>query len=134
MKPQAAVIINGKPLIPPTPDSKLEFQKKWLETPQTSHQLLSFDCHLIPGTGTFIINASGKVRFDESGKNRLGDSSDLIRGPQVTNSNRNIWGSWFGYSLTLVVDETVRNNDESEIINSFNYRFTFKPRDSVVQI
>lgn len=138
IKPQAAVIINGKPLIPPpnTPDNKLEFQKKWLLTPQTNHQLTSFDCHLIPGTGTFVISASGKVRFDESGKNRLGETANLIQtnALQTSTAARNVWGSWFGYSLNLVVDESVRNSDEMEIINSFNYRFTFKPRDSVVQI
>lgn len=139
LKPLAAVIVNGKPIVPEQPsmpDVKLEFQKKWLVTPQTNHQLTSFDCHLIPGTGTFIVNASGKVRFDESGKNRLGENANLVQSSTapVSNANRNIWGSWFGYDLTLVVDENVRNNDEMELINSFNYRFTFKPRDSVIQI
>lgn len=137
LKPQAAVIFNGKPLIPTTADSKLEFQKKWLQAPQSHHQLTSYDCHLIPGTGTFVVNASGKVRFDESGKNRLGETASLIHTAsslQSSATNRNVWGSWFGYDLNLVVDEAVKTNDEMEFINSFNYRFTFKPRDSVIHI
>ena len=77
LKPLAAIIVNGKPIIPINDNSKIEFQKKWLQTPQTTHQLKSFDTHLIPGTGTFVINVSGKVRFDESGKTRLGETANI---------------------------------------------------------
>lgn len=135
LKPQCAIIMNGKPLIPTNNDAKLEFQKKWLLSPLSFHQLNSFDCHLIPGTGAFIINASGKVRFDESGRNRLGESADLVN--PMNNSTvkpRPVWGSWFGFDLNLTVDETIMNNPEIESINSFNYRFTYKPDDSVIQI
>lgn len=135
LKPQCAIIMNGKPLIPTSNDAKLEFQKKWLLSPLTFHQLNSFDSHLIPGTGTFVINASGKVRFDESGRNRLGETSDLIHPiNNATVKGRPVWGSWFGFNLNLIVDESILNNPESESINSYNYRFTYKPDDSVIQI
>ncbi|RLV91466.1 mRNA transport regulator MTR2 [Spathaspora sp. JA1] len=99
LKRDSAVIINGNPLIPNTQeDSRLQFQKKWLATPISSHQLTSFDCHLIPGTGTFIINFCAKVRFDQTGKNRLGESSDLVTDNSSIGrgSGRPIWGSNFG--------------------------------------
>lgn len=133
LKPGSAIVINGRPLIPTSNDSKLEFQKKWLMAPLTLHQLNSFDCHIIPGTGTFVVNASGKVRFDESGKNKLGETPDLInnQGPKVS---RPIWGSWFGFNLNLVLDESVINNNDGEVISSMNYRFTYKPDDSVIRI
>ncbi|KAK6204259.1 nuclear pore RNA shuttling protein Mtr2 [Scheffersomyces amazonensis] len=133
LKPSSAIIINGAPVIPAAnSQAKLEFQKKWLQSPLSFHQLNSYDCHLIPGTGTFIINLSAKVRFDESGRNRLGESADIIPDPQRT--TRPLWGSWFGVNITLVVDQTVMTNDEAEIINSLNYRFTFKPEDTVIKI
>ncbi|KAK6464970.1 mRNA transport regulator MTR2 [Scheffersomyces coipomensis] len=136
LKPDGSIIINGTPLIPhasPQPSSsKLEFQKKWLQSPLSFHQLNSYDCHLIPGTGTFIINVSAKVRFDESGRNRLGESADLITDHQ--RQSRALWGSWFGVNIILVVDQTIMTNPEAEVINSFNYRFTFHPEDSVIKI
>ena len=54
--------------------------------------------------------------------------------PQPAGPPRNIWGSWFGYYWSLVVDESVRSNDEGESILSYNYRFTFKPSDSVINV
>ncbi|KAK6458535.1 nuclear pore RNA shuttling protein Mtr2 [Scheffersomyces xylosifermentans] len=135
LKPSSAVIVNGTPLIPTTNnDSKLEFQKKWLQAPNSFHQLNSYDCHLIPGTGTFIINLSAKVKFDESGKSKLGESADLIQDNNAARNNRPLWGSWFGVNIILVVDEVVINHSEGEVINSLDYRFTFKPEDSVVKI
>lgn len=136
LKPATSVIINGKQ-VPPLGDSiKLEFQKKWLATPLTQHQLNSYDCHLIPGSGVFVIQLSGKVKFDESGRNRLGESADLIT-DNVSNISRPVrplWGSWFGFDLNLTVDETVLNNDEGEVINSYNYRITYTPQDSVIEV
>lgn len=135
LKPACAIIVDGNPLIPQPPanDARLEFQKNWLASPLTSHQMSAFDCHLIPGTGLYSICVNGKVRFDESGKSRLGESSDLIQ-PTTQTKPRPIWGSWFGFSLNLVVDEAVARTDEAETINTFNYRITFKPHDSVVRI
>lgn len=135
LKPTAAIIVNGKPLIPSQNDSRVEFQKKWLLLPNTTHQLTSFDCHLIPGTGTFVITISGKVKFDETGRNRLGQTADLVSANDANAPRpRPVWGSWFGFNAVLVVDETVRTNDDTELINSMDYRFTFKPSDSVIQL
>lgn len=132
LKRTCAVIINGKPLIPSNNDSKLEFQKKWLAVPLSFHQHNSFDCHLIPGTGTYIVNLGGKVRFDESGRNRLGESADLIE--DASTQKRPVWGSYFGFNVTLVVDESIVSNNNVDVISSFNYRFTYRPEDSVIQV
>lgn len=138
LKQTSAIMINGNPLIPSQNDSRLEFQKRWLLTPLTTHQLNSFDTHIIPGTGTYIINSSGKVRFDECGRNRLGDSADILtanNGPIGTQTRpRPVWGSWFGFNLTLVVDQNQINNSEGHSIDSFNYRITHKPQDSIIQL
>lgn len=135
LKRTSAVIINGSPIVPtPNSDSKLEFQKKWLASPLSSHQLNSFDCHLIPGSGTFVINASCKVKFDESGRNRLGESADLVNDPSPKAGSRVIWSSWFGVNINLVVDESVTTNSNAEIINSVDYRITYKPSNSIVQL
>lgn len=125
LKPNSKIIINGEMVL-----SKLDFQKKWLMTPLTFHQLNNFDCHLIPGTTSYIINITGKVKFDESGKNRLGETADLIT-TNTLNAKRSLWSSWFGFYLNLVIDQpgAIR-----EIINSFNYRITFKPHDSIISI
>lgn len=134
LKRDSAIIINGKPLIPQPPnlDCKLEFQKKWLMIPITNHQLTSFDCHLIPGLGLYTISLSCKVRFDESGRNKLGESADIIQGP--TKITRPIWGSNFGVHITLIVDEAVVSNPDQELISSMDYRFTFIPNDSTISL
>ncbi|KAG7193932.1 uncharacterized protein KQ657_005131 [Scheffersomyces spartinae] len=133
LKPASSVIINGKPVLPLADTIKLEFQKKWLATPLTQHQLNSYDCHLIPGSGVFVIQLSGKVRFDESGRTRLGETADMVS-EQTSRPVRPLWGSWFGFDLNMVVDEFVLSNDENEVINSYNYRITYKPQDSVIDI
>lgn len=135
LKPNGAILINGNPIISADNNSKLEFQKKWLSTPLTHHQLNNFDCHLIPGTGLFQVNITGKVKFDESGKNRLNESADLVVPPPQPGSNvaskRLVWSSWFGFYLNLIVDDTI-NHPES--INNFDYRITYKPHDSIIDI
>lgn len=95
--------------------------------PNSSHQLTSFDCHLIPGTNTFIINFSARVKFDQSGKTRLGESADLIQENSIAKTTRPIWGSWFGVNGNLVIDS---NLNAPEIVNSFDYRFTYVPKDT----
>lgn len=132
IKPQSAVIVNGKPINPRNTNAKIEFQKKWLATPLTTHQLNSYDCHIIPGTGVMLINASGKVRFDESGRSKLGETPDLVQNPSSNLRPRPEWGSWFGFDLNLAVDEAMVQNVE-EVVNTFNYRLTYKPDDSVIQ-
>lgn len=135
LKPATSIVVDGKPLIPESPaaDARLEFQKKWLASPLTNHQMSSFDCHLVPGTGLYTVIVNGKVRFDESGRSKLGETSDLIQ-PTTPAKPRPIWGPWFGFNLNLVVDEMVVTNDEAQTVNVFNYRITFKPHDSVVRI
>lgn len=130
LKREAAIIINGTPIVPSQmEDAKLQFQKKWLSMPNSSHQLTSFDCHLIPGTNTFIINFSARVKFDQSGRNRLGESADLIQENSIAKTSRPIWGSWFGVNGNLVIDN---NLNGQEIINNFDYRFTYVPKDTTL--
>lgn len=136
LKTTCAIIFDGHPLIPQPPanDSRLEFQKKWLACPLTSHQIGSFDCHLIPGTGLYTVNVYGKVRYDESGKSRLGESADLVQPNDAPTKPRPLWGSWYSFNLNMVIDEAVARSPEIELINSFNYRITFKPDDSLICI
>lgn len=95
--------------------------------------MTSFDTHLIPGTGLYTIIANGKVRFDESGRSKLGESADAI--PQDASVKpKPLWGPWFGFNLNMVVDESVATNDEMESINTFDYRITFKPHDTVITL
>lgn len=133
LKPTSAVMVNGTPVIPTQNDARLEFQKSWLQTPLTLHQITSFDTHIIPGTGTYVILASGKVKFDDSGRNRLGETADLVANP-ITTQKRSFNGSAYGFSLTLVVDQAQITNTEAQLIDSFNYRVTHKPHDSIVQV
>lgn len=122
LKPNCNVIINGEPIV-----SKLEFQKKWLMTPLTFHQITNFDCHLIPGLNSYVININGKVKFDESGRNRLGESGDLI----VSQQPKKNMSSWFGFFLSLVIDQPGMNK---EIVDNFDYRINYKPHDTIISI
>lgn len=133
LKPTSAVVFDGHPLIPAPPgtDSRLEFQKKWLACPLTNHQLTSFDTHLIPGTGLYTVIANGKVRFDESGRSRLGESADFL---QTDAKARVLWGPWFGFNMNLVLDQQVAVDQELESICSLNYRVTHKPHDTVMAL
>lgn len=134
IKPSCAVIFNGHPLISAQGgDSRLEFQKKWLTCPLTNHSLGSYDCHLMPGTGLYSVIVSGKVRFDESGTSKLGETADIANGPEPQKP-KVLWGPWFGFNLTMIVDEVLANNGGNDTINSFDYRLTFKPHDSVIRI
>lgn len=84
-----------------------------------------------------VITFSAKVRFDQSGRNRLGESADLVHdnvGITRSTSSRAVWGSWFGLNATIIVDELVINSSEGEIINSLNYRFTYIPEDTILKI
>lgn len=127
--------MNGRPLAPqpPSNDARLEFQKKWLASPLSKHTLTSFDCHLIPGTGLFNILASGKVSFDESGRSRLGVTADIPQDP-LQQPPKTLWGPGFGFCVTMVIDESVATAPDSEVVNTFDYRFVYKPHDSLVEI
>lgn len=135
LKPASAIIVDGNPLVPPQPstDARLEFQKRWLASPLTNHQMSSFDCHLVPGTGLYTIIVNGKVRFDESGRSRLGETPDLVEAASAQKP-RPIFGPWLGFNVNMVVDGSVASNGDGECINSFSYRITFRPHDSVVSI
>lgn len=94
----------------------------------------SYDAHLIPGTGLYSVTVNGKVRFDEGGKSRLGESADLVQTPNGPAKPRPIWGSWYGFNMNMMIDEAVVRGSEAELINSFNYRITYKPDDSIISI
>lgn len=136
LKPVSPVILNGNPI-----GGKASFQEVWMKFPSTQHSITSVDYHIIVGTGTVIVNISGKVRFDESGKTRLGETADLQiqglpTGPSATtgNSARAFWGSWVGFNANLIVDETIFQGINNELINSLNWKVIYTPDDSAIKI
>lgn len=138
------ILINSSPLA-----DKQQFHQYWLKLPLTQHRLSSFDYHAVPGLDVTSVVATGKVRFDESGKNKLNESADLVQPTVAMNmssgaaASRPIWGSWFGFTLVLAVDSTkvVPGGQASaaavanqECVNSFNYKVNYIPSDSVMQV
>ena len=86
-----------------------------------------------------ICNVNCKVRFDESGKDKMGQEATIpINGvPSTANTNpkhRPLWGSYFGVSLQLVVDERIFSNDFNGTISGFNYNMVYKPDNSLIDI
>jgi mRNA transport regulator MTR2 len=127
-------VLNGNPI-----GGKAAFQQHWVKFPLTQHSITSVDYHVIIGTGTLIVNVSGKVRFDESGKTRLGDNADVpIQGlpiqPTSQDITRPVWGSWFGFNANLILDESVFQGINSELINSLNWKIVYRPDDAAVTI
>lgn len=133
---QPRIIINGQPF-----GSKQQFQQLWSTLPLSQHQVTSFDTHLIPSTapgasvsgGQYVILAHLKVRFDESGKNKLGESADFNTNSGTT-LNRPLWGNWFGASLSLVADGIIGNGFNCECISAWDYRITEKPDVSLFKV
>lgn len=139
------ILINSSPLA-----DKQQFHQYWLKLPLTQHRLSSFDYHAVPGLDVTSVVVTGKVRFDESGKNKLNESADLVQpsipmtmNTSTTTTSRPIWGSWFGFTIVLAVDSTkvVPGGQASanavanqECINSFNYKVNYIPSDSVIQV
>lgn len=120
------IIINGEPFA-----SRDQFQKIWLNLPQSQHQVTSFDTHLLPSNSNqYIVMTHIKVKFDESGYNKLGQSSNFNNQPK-TKSN---WSKSFGVVLTLIVDSSINQNFDHECISSWDYRFTSKPDHSLFNI
>lgn len=131
LKHTSPVVLNGNPI-----GGKLAFQQHWVKFPLTQHLANSVDYHTIVGTGTVIVNVSGKVRFDESGKTRLGETADVpIHGlPPTLSQGRPSWGSWYAFNANLILDETVFQSVNAELVNSFNWRIVYKPEDAAVTI
>lgn len=132
------IIINGNPF-----GSKEQFQQLWSKLPLSNHQVTSCDVHFLPtdsnsnnnssNNGQYIILAHLKVRFDESGKNKLGETASFNDSTNVS-STRNIWSHWFGVSLSLAVDSTIINNPNTESISIWDYRFTENPSSSLFKV
>ncbi|AQZ18299.1 MTR2 (YKL186C) [Zygosaccharomyces parabailii] len=138
------VIINATPFAQPT-----LFLEQW-ETgvTQTQHALTAVDYHVIPGSNSVVFNVNCKVRFDEGGRDRAGQDASIQQQPQhsqqqpqhsqqprnALNRTRPLWGSYFGVSLQMVVEERVLSNDTSGTILAFNYNMVYKPDDSLMKI
>ncbi|GMM39034.1 Mtr2 protein [Saccharomycopsis crataegensis] len=135
------ILINASPLT-----DKRQFTEYWIKLPLTQHKLQSYDYHTIPGMNMTNLVINGKVRFNENGKNKLGESAEInpmngmIGGINNNNNNANdkqraIWGSWFGFTMVVVIDGIINENTlNSEFINSFNYKITYIAGDSVMQV
>lgn len=134
--PLTKIIYNSTPFADAT-----QFLTLWQQqVVATQHTLTSVDYHIIPGSGTLICNINGKVRFDESGKDKNGQDS-IIRqdtNNQSNNSNnasrRYIWGPYFGISLQLVLADTIYTNQFQGVIQTFNYTVVYKPQDSLMEM
>lgn len=135
--PNAKIIYNSVPF----PDA-MQFLTLWQQqVVATQHTLTSLDYHVIPGSGTLICNINGKVRFDESGKDKMGQDSIIRQGNQngpnnnISNSNRrHIWGPYFGISLQLVLADSIYSNQFQGVIQTFNYTVVYKPEDSLMEM
>lgn len=131
------VIINATPFAQPA-----AFLEQW-ETgvTQTQHALTAVDYHVIPGSNSAVFNVNCKVRFDEGGRDRAGQDASIQQQPQhpqqprnALNRTRPLWGSYFGVSLQMVVEERVLNKDPNGAILAFNYNMVYKPDDSLMTI
>ncbi|CAB4256992.1 similar to Saccharomyces cerevisiae YKL186C MTR2 mRNA transport regulator, essential nuclear protein [Maudiozyma barnettii] len=130
------IIINGQ-----RSNDAMSFLTLWSQQiVSTQHSITSIDYHLIPGSGTVLCNIGAKVRFDESGRDKNGQDA-VIRNNQNQNQNqlnqnrnRQFWGSYFGVSLQLILDDRIYRNDLNGVINSFNYTIINKPDDSLIEL
>ncbi|SCU98421.1 LADA_0H12926g1_1 [Lachancea dasiensis] len=138
------VIVNANPFA-----QAALFLETWQRgVVQTQHVLTGMDYHVIPGTGSTVCSVNGKVRFDESGKDKAGQDS-VIPDPSAGNpvpisgslnsstpaaKHRPLWGPYFGTSLQLVLDDRVLNGDQNCVISSFNYTMVYKPDDSLMAL
>lgn len=129
------IIFNSQPFGQP-----MNFLQTWqTRVVCTQHNLTLIDYHLIPGVGSLVCNINCKVRFDESGKDKAGQDS-IIRDSASssisnnTSRNRHIWGTYFGVSIQLIIDERIFNNDLNGIITGFNYNMVYNPDDSLITI
>ncbi|QLL33294.1 hypothetical protein HG536_0E02050 [Torulaspora globosa] len=133
---------NCKVVFNATPFAQLPlFLQMWQnQIVQTQHALTAVDYHVIPGSQTVIFNVNCKVRFDESGKDKMGQDATVSPGEQKLQhqkhrpANRPLWGTYFGVSLQLVVEERLFSNDMNGVILAFNYNMIYKPDDSLITV
>lgn len=124
----AKIMVNASPLA-----DKRQFTEYWLKLPLTQHRTTDFDYHEIPGLNLANVLVSGKVRFDESGKNKLNESADIVNIGTGAYKSRPLWGPWFGFTLVLVVD-TSKKDPQQECIASFDYKINYANPESVIQV
>lgn len=130
---QCKIIFNSVPMTDAT-----QFLTMWQnDIVTTQHSITAFDYHIIPGTGTLICNINGKIRFDESGRDKAGQDT-IVRENNTQNlatqNKRNIWGPFFGISLQLIIDDRIYKNEFQNVISMFNYTIVYKPSDSLMEI
>lgn len=142
----ARIVFNGQPSTDPT-----AFLTLWSQqVVQTQHSLTALDYHVIPGSGTVVCNATAKVRFDESGRDKRGqdavvasppgsagnnnNNNNRSRGNAAHNRQRQFWGPYFGVSLQLVLDERMYRNDMHGVIQALTYTIVYKPEDSLIEL
>lgn len=131
------VIVNSTPFAQPT-----IFLSTWQsDVVQTQHALTAVDYHVIPGSQTMICNVNCKVRFDESGRDKMGQDANVPPNGTIGSGSNNpkpnlrpLWGSYFGVSLQLIVDERIYGNDMNGVISGFNYSMIYRPEDSLMRI
>lgn len=125
------IIFNATPFAQP-----MQFLQMWQEgVVQTQHALNSVDFQVIPGSGTMVVNINSKVRFDESGRDKMGQDSLLDKGaPASSGRGRPIYGSYFGVSMQLVIDDRIFRNDFNGVISCFNYNMVYRPEDSLMRV
>ncbi|KAL3229552.1 mRNA transport regulator MTR2 [Nakaseomyces bracarensis] len=124
------IIFDSMPFADPT-----IFLTMWSQqVVQTQHVLSALDYHVIPtgASNTILCNVNCKVRFDESGRNKLGQDSVLEN--SSTMNNRPQWGSYFGVSLQICLEDRIFRNDFNGVITSLNYKIVYKPDDSLIKI
>lgn len=136
------IILNATPFA----QAAIFLQMWQTQVVQTQHALTGIDYHVIPGSGTLICNVNCKVRFDESGKDKMGQDATVPVQPINASGNGNgnrlndmnkarpLWGPYFGLSLQLIIDDRIFRNDFSGVISGFNYNMVYKPDDSLLRI
>ncbi|AET38729.1 Mtr2p Ecym_3235 [Eremothecium cymbalariae DBVPG len=134
------IIVNAQPFAQPT-----TFLQIWQQqVVATQHSLTSLDYHVIPGTGTLMCNVNCKVRFDESGKDKMYNdaiitalgSASAPSNPSkpAATRNRRLWGTYYGVSLQVIVDDAIFRNNFLGVISGYNYNTVYKPDDSLIII
>lgn len=135
--PNAKIIYNSVPF----PDAT-QFLTLWQQqVVATQHTLTSVDYHVIPGSGTLVVNVNGKVRFDESGRDKMGQDAVIRDGNNPPGSSgsgaanrRHAWGPHFGISLQLVLADAIYSAQFPGAIQTFNYTVVYKPQDSLMEM